>query len=217
MFVGAGWATQGLHTRGTLEGFKQSASKYKWLEIHGRKEWEYYYMRETLERQKRFFDYFLKGIENDWMQTPRVRVEVRERFYEGRFRFENEWPLARTNYTKLFLDSKNLSLKYKPLKTASKISYNARPNDGDNYSLKFNVTFNNDTELTGYMKLKLWVEAEGSDDMDLFVAIKKFDKRGQEVYLPDYNHIENGLVANGWLRVSTENWTRKNPPRISPG
>ena len=52
------------------------------------------------------------------------------------------------------------------------------------------------------MKLKLWVEAEGSDDMDLFVGIKKYDKHGSEVYLPDYNHIENGIVANGWLRVS---------------
>ena len=202
MYVCAGYATQGLHTRGTIEGFKQSASKYKWLEMHGRKEWETFYQRESLERQKRFFDYFLKGIENDWMQTPKIRLEIRERFYEGMVRFENEWPLARTKYTKLFLDSQNLSLKNTPLKTESKISYNAKPNDGDNWSLKFNITFDKDTELTGYMKLKLWVEAEGADDMDLFVAIKKFDKRGHEVYLPDYNHIENGLVANGWLRVS---------------
>ena len=31
-------------------------------------------------------------------------------------------------------------------------------------------------ELTGYMKLKLWVEAGGSDDMDLFVALEKIDR-----------------------------------------
>lgn len=202
MYVCAGFATQGLHTRGTIEGFRQSSSEHKWLEMHGRKEWEYYYQRESLERQKRFFDYFLKGIENDWMQTPRVRLEVRERFYDGIFRYENEWPLARTNYTKLYLDSTDMSLNYSPLKKEFKISYNAKPNDGDNWILRYNITFDKDTELTGYMKLRLWVSAEGADDMDLFVGIKKFDKRGHEVYLADYNHIENGQVANGWLRVS---------------
>lgn len=52
------------------------------------------------------------------------------------------------------------------------------------------------------MKLKLWVAAEEAEDMDLFVGIKKFDRRGNEVYFPDFNHIENGQVATGWLRVS---------------
>jgi len=52
------------------------------------------------------------------------------------------------------------------------------------------------------MKLKLWVSAEGSDDMDLFLGIKKLDRRGKEVYFPDAIHIEPGQVATGWLRVS---------------
>ena len=38
--------------------------------------------------------------------------------------------------------------------------------------------------------------------MDLFVGVKKFDRRGKEVHFPDLNHIENGQVAYGWLRVS---------------
>ena len=202
MYVGASWSTQGLHTRGALEGFRQSVSEYKWLEVHGRKEWEYYLSREVLERQKRFFDYFLKGIENDWMDTPRVRLEVRNRFYDGVTRFENEWPLARTNYTKLYLDAKQMTLSPSPTKDESKIAYSAQPDERAKQGLMFRMTFKEDTELTGYMKLKLWVSARGSDDMDLFVGIKKFDRRGYEVKLPDFNHIEHGHVANGWLRVS---------------
>jgi predicted acyl esterase len=202
MYVGSSWSTQGLHNRGTQEGFKQSSSKHKWLEVHGRKEWEYYYTRETLERQKRFFDYFLKGIENDWLETPKVRLEVRERFFDGTFRFEEEWPLARTNYTKLYLDNASIALGHSLPAGEAKVSYSTEPSKGDSHSLVFKICFDQDTELTGYMKLKLWVSAEGSDDMDLFVGIKKFDKRGQEVYLADYNHIENGEVAAGWLRVS---------------
>lgn len=56
----ASWSTQGLHNRGSFEGFKQASSVDKWLYIHGRKEWESYYARENLENKKSFFDYYLK-------------------------------------------------------------------------------------------------------------------------------------------------------------
>ncbi len=56
----ASWSTQGLHNRGSFEGFKQAASEEKWLYVHGRKEWESYYARVNLERQKSFFDFYLK-------------------------------------------------------------------------------------------------------------------------------------------------------------
>jgi predicted acyl esterase len=36
-YVVASWQDQGLHTRGTLEGWKKINSKEKWLECHGRK------------------------------------------------------------------------------------------------------------------------------------------------------------------------------------
>jgi hypothetical protein len=38
--------------------------------------------------------------------------------------------------------------------------------------------------------------------MDLFVGVKKYDRRGKEIQFPDFNHIEHGHVASGWLRVS---------------
>jgi hypothetical protein len=200
MYVGASWGTQGLHTRGTLEGFKQSRSKYKWLEIHGRKEWEYYYARETLERQKAFLDYFLKGIENDWMDTPRVRLEVRNRFFDGEFRYENEWPIARTQATPIYLDGKDMSLSFSPVQHETKVVYDAEPARASNATFK--ITFDKDTEVIGSMKLKLWVSADGSDDMDLFIGIKKYDRRGKEVLFPDWDAIEHGQAATGWLRVS---------------
>ena len=93
--------------------------------IHGRKEWEYYYFRETLERQKAFFDYFLKGIENDWMDTPTVLLEVRNRFFNGQFRYENEWPIARTQATPLYLDGNDMSLSASPIKEEVKVVYDA--------------------------------------------------------------------------------------------
>jgi predicted acyl esterase len=205
MYVGASWSTQGLHNRGTLEGFRQASSKDKWIEIHGRKEWETYYGREVTERLKAFFDYFLKGIENDWRDTPRVRLEVRERFYQGAVRYENEWPLARTHYTPLYLDAADGSMHEAAAKQAGSVAYdstamlNALSKDG---RAVFVHHFDRDTELTGYMKLKLWVSTDTGEDMDLFVGVHKLDRRGAEVHLPDFNHTENGRVASGWLRVS---------------
>jgi predicted acyl esterase len=67
---------------------------------------------------------------------------------------------------------------------------------------RFDMRFDADTEITGYMKLKLWVEARGADDMDLFVAIQKLDTAGEPVGMTFYAFYENGPVALGWLRVS---------------
>jgi putative CocE/NonD family hydrolase len=52
--------------------------------------------------QLRWFDHFLKGIDNDVLEEPPVRLFV---MGENRWRDEHEWPLARTRYTDLFLHS----------------------------------------------------------------------------------------------------------------
>ncbi|MCJ1779411.1 CocE/NonD family hydrolase [Mammaliicoccus sciuri] len=200
MFVCASWSTQGLHNRGTFEGFKQASSEDKWLKIHGRKEWESYYARESLEQQKEFFDYYLKGIENDWKDTPKVSYEVRDKFYRGNTKTATNFPLPNTKETALYLDGSDMTLKDLKPEASTKVSYNSEVEGKD--EVRFNKVFNEDTELTGNMKLKLWVSAEEADDMDLFVGIKKINKQGEEVNFPDFNHIEHGQVATGWLRVS---------------
>ena len=93
-FVVASWTDQGLHSRGTMEGFRDIASKQKWLEIHGRKKWAYYYVPENVRKLQIFFDHFLKGEDNGLKTWPKVTVEVRERHSVGTFRAESEWPLA---------------------------------------------------------------------------------------------------------------------------
>lgn len=44
-----------------MEGFKQIASKQKWLYTHGRKKWEVFYSQEAKAVQGQFFDFFLNG------------------------------------------------------------------------------------------------------------------------------------------------------------
>ena len=50
----------------------------------------------------RWFDYWLKGIDNRVMKEPPVRIFV---MGENVWRDENEWPIARTRWTKYYLHS----------------------------------------------------------------------------------------------------------------
>jgi predicted acyl esterase len=150
------------------------------------------------------------------MDSPKVRVEVRERFYDGVTRFENEWPIARTQPTPLYLDAASMSLRASPVASSSTVSYSTDAGSSARRSAVFRITFERDTELTGNMKLKLWVSAQGADDMDLFVGVKKFDRRGAEVHFPDLNHIEHGHVATGWLRVSHRELDERRSTPLQP-
>ena len=202
IYVCASWSTQGLHNRGTIEGFRRASSKHKWLEVHGRKEWETYFHREALERQLRFCNHFLKGEDNDWLETPRVRYELRDRFYDGRTKFANAWPVPDTQYTPLYLHGRTRTLQNRTAGTHRELTYDSTAPNTDGGCVVFTHTFDKDTELTGYMKLKLWVATDSGDDIDLFVGLRKLDRRGEELHFPDFNHIEHGLLARGWLRVS---------------
>jgi predicted acyl esterase len=195
-YVVASWSDQGLHTRGTLEGFKRIRSKDKWLVVHGRKKWQYYYQPDNVDRLRLFFDRFLKGIDNEIDRWPKVRLEVRDRFYVGEMRDESEWPLARTRYEKIYLDAGSGTLVSSPVATESEARYQA------DAGAEFVHRFTEATELIGPMKLRLWVEAEGADDMDLFVGVQKLDARGGLVPFSFLNALEDGPVALGWLRVS---------------
>ncbi len=197
-YVVASWTDHALHTRGTFEGFKQIASEQKWLEAHGRKKWEYYHQPESVAKQMRFFDHFLKGVDNDVPEWPKVILEIREKAYAGRFVEESEWPLARTDYRKLFLDANGSLGAYAPA-TEADVRYDATEPGA---WAQFDCKFDEPTDLVGYMKLKLWVEAVGSDDMDLFVGVQRLDPDGQIVHFPFYAALDDGNVALGWLRVS---------------
>ncbi|MCL3997005.1 CocE/NonD family hydrolase [Streptomyces lavenduligriseus] len=200
-YVVASWSNQGLHGRGTLEGFKRISSAHKWLEVHGRKTWEYYYRPENVASQLKFFDWALKGEDNGWTERPKVLTEVRERANAGYVAQEREWPIARTEYVPLHLDAATGTLADKPPLAEAEVSYPVQDGDGVG-GTRFTYRFTERTRLTGHAKLRLWLEARGSDDADVFVALRKRDATGQEVPFPFFALYDNGPVALGWLRAS---------------
>ncbi|NNE33765.1 MAG: CocE/NonD family hydrolase, partial [Rhodothermales bacterium] len=197
-YVVASWPDHGLHTRGTLLGFEQLGSENKWLEIHGRKKWEYYYSRDSLERQRRFFDRYLKDADNGWDEVPTVRYERRDAFYDGEIRNAGDWPIPGADHEVLFLTPDGLLDEDLP-DASTPLRYTATD---QSQQLSFRHVFESDTEITGSVRLTLWVEVDSAEDMDLFVGLSKLDRNGEEVLFAGYNDTEYGHVASGWLRVS---------------
>jgi predicted acyl esterase len=195
-FVVASWSDQALHLRGTIEAWRRMASAEKWLEVHGQKKWAHYYRPQSRERQLAFFGHFLRERATLVEAWPKVRIEVRERHGVARERAEAVWPLARTEHRSLHLDAATGTLQANVREAA------VLRNDACEGRATFDWTFAEPAELTGEASLRLWVEADGSDDMDLFVALQKLDAGGQEVGFTFYSFYENGPVALGWLRVS---------------
>ncbi len=108
---------------------------------------------------------------------------------------------AHTDYRPYYLDAASARLQ-SALPAPAQTSYAPLEQDGGVHHATFDLKFDKTTELVGHMKLKLWVSADGADDMDLFVAIQKFDAQGDEVTFPYYMQFDDGPVALGWLRVS---------------
>ncbi|WP_177221236.1 CocE/NonD family hydrolase [Lentzea xinjiangensis] len=193
------WGDHGLHTRGTIEAWREISSEHRWLEVHGRKKWQYYYRPESLRRQLAFFDHFLKAAGDEVGTWPPVRIEVRERYYEGVERAENEWPLARTSYRRYALDAREGRLVPGAAPVEAVTDYDPDAPDG---RAVFDLRFDTRTEITGHAKLRLWVETDEGDDMDLFVALQKLDRAGRQVHFPYWSMMDDGQVALGWLRAS---------------
>ena len=222
------WGGQGLHPRGNFEGFMRAASKDKWLEAHGGSHWAPFYTDYGVGLQKRFFDYFLKGKQNGWDKQPKVLLQVRhpgEKFVE---RAENEWPLARTQWTKMYLkidreptgDAMGVEgeLIATPPSKETKVTYSASGStkagvaSGSSLATthgnvgRSGVSFttsplDKDMEVTGPLMMNLWVSST-SEDMDIFVSLRNIGPDGKDVNEIGQHGQPVPCVTKGWLRAS---------------
>ena len=192
----ANWGGQGIHPRGNFNGFTQTPSKQKWLEVHGDSHWSLFYSGYGLALQRRFFDHFLKGLDNGWEKQPPVQLNIRHPGEKFALRMEKEWPLARTQWTKFYLDPAGMALSEKPVAKEGKVEYEAL-GKGITFSM---APLEKKTEITGPLAAKLFVSSS-TKDADLFLIVRVFDPSGKELTFMGSTD-PNTPIANGWLRVS---------------
>jgi predicted acyl esterase len=224
MYAVGNWSGMGLHLRGATEGYSRSASKHKKLRIHCGTHYHPFYSEDGRRDQLRFLDRFLKGIDNGVMDEPPVKLAIRTGHGEFIFRHENEWPLARTQWTKMQLDLSTVNAKgeggtlskTKPAKTTA-FSYSASGASHAGHASASSTSiaqgaaaangvslvtapFETDTEITGPVAAQLWVSST-NEDMDLFLTIRNIDPAGKDVFEVGQQG-QDVPVAKGWLRVS---------------
>lgn len=187
-----------LHTQGTFRAWHRMASTEKWLRIHNSQEWPDYYDEMNTEDRRRFFDHYLKGVDNGWEQTPRVRYSLLD--MEGGDLINQPatvFPPQDVKYSKYYLDGRTRTLTQNaPLQEVPAV-YDVETDPG---MASFITRFDRKTAFVGYPKAHLWVQADGADDMDLFVLIHKLDVNGnhlQQFLVPNQGAMMQDLTAHG--------------------
>lgn len=221
------WSGMALHLRGNTEAYMRAASKHKKLRIQAGTHVHPFYAAEARDDQIRFFDHWLKGVDNGVMAEPPVKLAIRKGHDEVEWRFEQEWPLARTQWTKFYFDlsppaagspdnagglassnpTRTGSRSYASNSLGSMGSTSAASSQVMGGGIKPGMGISLETpplaanvEVTGPVAASIWVSSS-TEDMDLFLTLRNFDADGNEV-------LETGQqgtpvpVAKGWLRVS---------------
>ncbi len=166
------------------------------------------YADSTVHEHREFFDHFLKGEDNGVLDGPPVRVQVRTGNGAHHVLQEREWPIARTEYRRWYLDATPsdwtgddrrddiLRIIDERPGTERRADYEAhldlgRPipapigHVGGTPRWSTGISFVSDPlpadiTLAGYMKAGLWVSST-STDMDVFVSLRFIDEHDHEV------------------------------------
>lgn len=209
--VVANWGGLGLHLRGTILGYVGIASREKWLKVQAGSYFLTFLLPQNVALQRKFFDRYLKGIDNGWEREPKVEVAVRAADDTvKRIVSDTQWPLTGTKWTRFYLDASNLSLDATAPGKPASTSY-AATGEGVTFST---APLDRPIEFAGPIKAKLWLSSS-TDDMDLFATLRAFDPGGKEITF--FSAVEpKAPVSQGWLRISQRKLDAKRSTEFQP-
>lgn len=178
-YVVASWTSEN-HTQGTLRAWKNLGTTEKWLRVHNTQEWCDQYDPYNEQELRRFFDHYMKGINNGWENTPKIRISVLDPGGRDTVnRIVSDFPLSQQQLRTYYLDADGMRLTLEKPTEETTISYRGDDRKG---MLKFTLDITEETEIIGYMNLILWAHSDISDDMDIKVSVSKLDSDGKYLY-----------------------------------
>lgn len=188
-YVGSGWYAYGyMHLAGAFKNFMGITSPKKMLltpAVFLERPWHQYH-----DVVIRWFDHWLKGVDTGIMAEPPIKLFV---MGANEWRYEQEWPLARTEWTKYYLRS------WGRLSTEPE-GFHAEPDSYVQPPLSLTTKINSltymtsplteDVEVTGPIALYLHAAID-QDDTNFIVALRDVAPDGDEIEL-----------TRGWLKAS---------------
>lgn len=206
MLVCTSFSDHALHTAGSFRAFERSGSAEKYAYTHRGPKWATFYGEHAKATQRAFFDRYLKGA--DVPAPPRVRLEVREDYHTvSAVREEQEWPLRRTEWRPLHLADGGRLRAEPPTTVGSAVFHTATQ------AAAFTYVFDHDTELTGPMAVRLWLEAENANDVHLVVGVEKW-RDGSYVPFEGTFGFGRDRITTG---LQTASFRTLDPVLTSPG
>ncbi|GKU22558.1 unnamed protein product [Fusarium langsethiae] len=171
--------TNTMHGMGAIRGWLEVDTPHKWLRWHPWQEWYDIWGNEKANPELLdFFDYFLKGKKNGWDSTPQVRMAVLRFGKKEPQSYENiveeDFPLPRTDYKKLFFTKESQLSLEKPTESSS-VSYKSETDDRFSFTYRFDQT----TRLVGMPKAVLYMSCPDYNDMDVYIMLEKLDVNGE--------------------------------------
>ncbi|KAK7543031.1 Alpha/Beta hydrolase protein [Phyllosticta paracitricarpa] len=166
-----------LHTMGSIRAWLEIPHDKKWIKWGSKQEWfELYSVPHSNEELALFFDRYLKGENNDWEKTPRIRWSVLQ--FGDRPAIEDivleDYPVPNTEYKEFFLSDGKLQQQPPTKETV-------RQYDSEKFGsiAEFDFTFPEKTRLLGLPKAILYMSCKEKDDLCVFVIIRKKDRHGK--------------------------------------
>jgi predicted acyl esterase len=175
------------HTWCTFESFEHIGSKHKkmllWPPMSPNRP-----QTEYSDDIVRWFDFWIKGIDTGIIEEPPLKIFVNG---VNKWRFESEWPLARTEYVKFYLHPKG-GLSTEPVKGTYEPDTFTQPApylDPTVYCLTYRTEpLAQDLEITGYIALYLQASID-KDETNWMVDLIDVDPDGKKVL------ASNGALA----------------------
>ena len=218
VFTVGNWSGFSMHLRGNTEAYMCAASKHKKLRIHSGTHYHPFHAEEARIDQLRWFDHWLKGMDTGIMDEPPVKLAIQtggslDKPYP--FRFEDDWPIPRTQWTKMYLridrepsaDPGGVEggLVTKCPEQMGKASYGqsapSRPGKMPRGASFETAPMTEDTEITGPIVLKLWVSSTGKD-VDIFATLRNIGPDGKDLLEMGQQGEPLQCITKGWLRAS---------------
>lgn len=193
ILVCTSFSDDNLHSAGSMRAFQRVGSTERHAYTHRGPKWATFYGEDARRAQLAFFERHLR--ERDVPALPPVRLEVRDRRdHVVEVRDEQEWPLARTDWRQLFLGADGTL-------TETEQSQGSVTFDPRRGAVRFERRFDQDTELSGPMTLRLNVTAAGTDDPRIFVGVEKWSGGVPVPFEGSYGYGRD-RVASGRLRLA---------------
>ncbi len=192
MLVCTSFSDDNLHSVGSMRAFQRAGSNERHAYAHRGPKWATFYGDEARQTQLAFFDRHLR--ERDIPPLPPIRLEIRDRAdHVVEVRDEQEWPLARTDWRQLYLGADGILNEHPG--HSGRVTFDLRRN-----AAAFNYRFDQDTELSGPMTLRLQVATTGTNDPRLFIGVEKWSHGAPVSFNGSYGYGRD-RVAQGRLRL----------------